>query len=134
MGEIRYSKMRGAQSMALIKARPWHFADLSLRRFEYFWFSVPQSQNRHPVGEYVRTLNFAFTSLAGVFGLALALRRHIPGAWLFFWAFLLTPFTYYFITAQARFRHPIEPLITILAIYLFQSAEKRRPKWLGGTV
>jgi hypothetical protein len=39
-------------------------------------------------------------------------------------AFAVIPFLYYFTFAQARFRHPLEPLITILGVYLFQSAEK----------
>jgi hypothetical protein len=36
------------------------------------------------------------------------------------------PITYYFITVQARFRHTLEPIITILAVFLFQSATLRR--------
>jgi len=50
----------------------------------------------------------------------------VPAAGLFAWAFLLLPVTYYFITVQARFRHPLEPLIAILTVYLFQSAEGRK--------
>jgi hypothetical protein len=50
----------------------------------------------------------------------------VPAAWLFAWAFLLLPLTYYFVTAAARFRHPLEPLITIFSVYLFQSARPRR--------
>jgi hypothetical protein len=30
---------------------------------------------------------------------------------------------YYGVAAHARFRHPLEPLIVILGVYLFQSAE-----------
>jgi hypothetical protein len=58
------------------------------------------------------------------------LKRRIPAAWLFAWAFLLIPLIYYFVTVHARFRDPIEPLIAILAVYLFQSAEKRWPHWI----
>jgi hypothetical protein len=38
----------------------------------------------------------------------------------------MVPLTYYFITVQARFRHPLEPIMTILAVFLFQSATKRQ--------
>jgi hypothetical protein len=85
---------------------------------------VPHPSDEGFLNEYGRNLNFQFTSIAGLLGLALALRRHVPAAWLFFWAFLLLPLTYYFVTVHARFRHPLEPLIAILAVYLFQSAEK----------
>jgi hypothetical protein len=52
------------------------------------------------------------------------MRRRVPAAWLFAMAFISIPFLYYFTFAEARFRHPLEPLITILGVYLFQSAEK----------
>ena len=40
-------------------------------------------------------------------------------------AFLLIPLAYYVISAASRFRHPIEPLIDLLGVYLFQQAELR---------
>jgi hypothetical protein len=33
---------------------------------------------------------------------------------------------YYLVTVHARFRHPLEPLIAILGVYLFQSATNVR--------
>ena len=57
-------------------------------------------------------------------GLALALHRRAPAAGLFAWAFLLLPLTYYVVTVHARFRHPLEPLLCVLGVYLFQSAER----------
>jgi len=55
----------------------------------------------------------------------LSLKNRIPGSRLFLWAFLLMPLAYYFLTVQARFRHPLEPLITIFTVYLFRSATSR---------
>ena len=62
----------------------------------------------------------------GLLGLGLALRNSVPGAVLMGWIFLLAPLPYYLVTVQARFRHPIEPLIAILGVYLFRSTEPRR--------
>ena len=124
MGELAYCRWRGGLAKRVIAADPARFLNLSLRRLYYFWFSVPHPGDEGFLNEYGRNLNFQFTSIAGLFGLALALRRHATAAWLFFWAFLLLPLTYYFVTVHARFRHPLEPLITILAVYLFQSADK----------
>lgn len=132
MGEIAYAKYRGALAKRVIAADPGRFALLSLKRLYYFWFSVPHPGDEGPVNEYGRNINFQFTSIAGLFGLVLALRRRVPAAWLFFWAFLLLPLTYYFVTVHARFRHPLEPLIDILGVYLFQSAEKTwRVRWFS---
>ncbi|HUB17783.1 MAG TPA: glycosyltransferase family 39 protein [Acidobacteriaceae bacterium] len=124
MGELAYVRMRGALAKRFIEADPERFAVLSLRRLYYFWFSVPHPGDEGFVSEYGRNLNFQFTSLVGLLGLALALRRRAPAAGLFLWAFALLPLTYYFVTVHARFRHPLEPLIAILGVYLFQSAEK----------
>jgi hypothetical protein len=44
------------------------------------------------------------------------------------WAFVLLPLPYYLVTVQPRFRHPIEPLITILAVFLFRSTAARSPQ------
>lgn len=132
MGEIAYAKMRGAMAKRIILADPGRFAVLCLKRAYYFWFSVPHPGDEGFVKEYGRNLNYQFTSIAGLLGLALALHRRIPAAWLFFWAFLLLPLTYYFVTVHARFRHPLEPLIAILTVYLFQSAEKSwQVRWFG---
>lgn len=124
MGEIDYVRMRGDLARQIIRSDWPRFWKLSARRFYYFWFSVPHPFDDAPWVEYGRSLNFQFTSLAGLLGLALALKRRVPGAVLFAWCFALLPLLYYFVTAHARFRHPFEPLIAILGVYLFQSAEK----------
>jgi len=124
LGEVRYVAQRGALARAFIAAHPAHFAADTARRIYFFWISVPHPADEAWYNELGRTLNFAFLSIAGLLGLALALRRRIPAAGLFAFAFLLLPSPYYLITVHARFRHPLEPLICILAVYLFQSAER----------
>ncbi len=111
--------------MERIRRHPGAFLRLSLRRFYFFWADVPHATRRgEEWTEYVRNLNFQFASITGILGLLLALRRRIPAAPLFAMAFVVVPFVYYFVFVQARFRHPLEPLIAILTVYLFQSAEK----------
>ena len=124
LGEVRYVAMRGAAAKAFIAAHPAHFCADVARRIYFFWAGVPHPADEAWYNEASRTLNFAFLSVAGLFGLGLALARRIPAAGLFAWAFLLLPIPYYLITVHARFRHPLEPLICILAVYLFQSAER----------
>ena len=130
IGELEYSRQQGEIAKAKIHAHPGLFAKNALRRVYFFWISVPHPYDSDKLGsiltEAIRRVNFSFFSFAGFLGLALALRRHIPGAWLFLWAFLIVPFIYYFVTVQARFRHPLEPIICILSVYLFQSADRTR--------
>src|SRR3984957_2352180 len=137
MGELAYSRMRGDRAMATMRADPLQFAQDSLKRVFFFWAGVPHPVSATPWVEYARSLNFIFASVCGLLGLALALRRRVPAAGLFAWAFLLLPLVYYGAAAHARFRHPLEPLMVILGVYLFQSAEltktvgKRKLKKLG---
>ncbi len=126
LGELRFVKERGAIAKAWIRSHPKQFLLLSMKRFYYFWVSVPHPMERTPWLEYSRELNYCFLSLSGLLGLAVALWKRTPASGLFAWAFLLLPFTYYFVTAGARFRHPLEPLIAVLAVFLFQSARPRR--------
>lgn len=125
LGEIAYTHQRGELAKIWIRSHPARFAALSLKRFYFFWASVPHPSLPHPLGDYVRQINYCFASITGLLGLALSLKRHIPAAALFAWAFALVPLTYYFVTVEARFRHPLEPLIVILTVYLFQSATPR---------
>jgi hypothetical protein len=111
--------------MRNLRAHPNLFWRNTGIRFYFFWFGVPHPTEPHPENEVVRMLNYSVLSVAGVLGLLLALRRRVPGAWLMAMAFLLVPAVYYAVTVQARFRHPLEPLIAILAVYLFRSAEPR---------
>jgi hypothetical protein len=124
MGELRYSAWRGELARQAIRADLPRFLRLCLTRVYFFWFGVPNA-DLSPIVNFGRGLNYGFTSLAGLLGLALALRRRIPGAGLFAAAFLLLPAAYYITTAHARFRHPLEPLIALLGVFLFQQAERR---------
>jgi hypothetical protein len=125
LGEIEYSRQQGERARGAIRAHPGLFAANALRRIYFFWIGVPKPDTGVAV-EAARRINFAFFSVTGFLGLVLALRRHVPGAWLFFWAFAVYPVVYYFVTAQARFRHPLEPILCILSVYLFQSADRTR--------
>jgi 4-amino-4-deoxy-L-arabinose transferase-like glycosyltransferase len=128
LGEVAYSKLRGEEAKAVIRAHPGTFLFHAFKRFVFFWDGVPDpiSNAKSLVSEVLREINYCFLSIAGILGLALALKRRVPGAWLFLWAFVSLPLVYYFISVQARFRHPLEPYIVILMVYLFQSAEPRR--------
>ena len=126
LGELEYSRQQGKHAKVLIQANPRRFAGYTMLRIDMFWVSVPHSAEKGVLLEAGREMNFCFLSISGWLGVGLALRRGVPGAWLFLWAFLLLPAVYYVITVQARFRHPLEPLICLLTVYLFRSADRTR--------
>jgi 4-amino-4-deoxy-L-arabinose transferase-like glycosyltransferase len=128
LGELEYSRQQGARAWALIDAHRGVFAINMLKRVWFFWVSVPHATENGWKGianETGREMSHAFLSLSGLFGLALALRNRVPAAWLFVWALAVIPLLYYVVTVQARFRHPLEPLICVLGVYLFRSAERK---------
>ncbi len=133
MGEVRYSKAQGQQAMTRLRAHPARFAHYTLDRFLFFWDGTPHPPEPHPALEYLRQLNYASWSALGLLGLGLMLRQRVPGGGLFAMAFLIVPLPYYVITVQPRFRHPIEPLIAVLSVYLIRSAQTgrafSRPLW-----
>jgi hypothetical protein len=61
-----------------------------------------------------------------IWGLGRALRKRQPGAWLFFWLIVSYPTIYYFVFPHPRYRHPIEPEIGILMLYVISEAEARK--------
>jgi hypothetical protein len=124
MGEVAYVRQRGDWAKAYIRSDRGRFLRLSLERVYWFWMNLPHPAVDHPFTEAVREATFGFLSVTGWLGLMLAIRQKIAGAWLFAAAFLLIPITYYFVTAGARFRHPLEPLMVILTVNLFSCAKR----------
>jgi hypothetical protein len=61
-------------------------------------------------------------------GLGRALRRHMPGAWLFFGLVLSYPLVYYFVFPHPRYRHPIEPELGILILYVISEVRSTRSR------
>jgi hypothetical protein len=126
IGEIAFCKERGEMAKAIFRAHPSRFAKYTWKRLYFFWIGVPHPIEKSFLTEAFRELNYSFLSLSGLLGLALAIWRRRPGAVLYASAFLLLPMVYYFVTVQARFRSPLEPLICVLGVYLFQSADRSR--------
>lgn len=126
MGEVKFAQMRQREAMANLESHPKLFAKWTLDRILFFWDGTPHAANGHLMNEYLRQLSYSFLSLCGLLGLALMLRRKVEGAGLFALTFVLVPLVYYLVTVQPRFRHPIEPLIAVLGVYLFRSTEPRQ--------
>jgi hypothetical protein len=125
MGELAYVAMRRQQAVDYIKADYWRFAVLCLKRFVYFWAGPPRLAQIWWLAEVKNSL-FLASSVLMFWGLGRALRRHKPGAWLLFWLILLYPAIYYVVFPGQRYRHPIEPEITILGVYLLSEAGRNR--------
>jgi 4-amino-4-deoxy-L-arabinose transferase-like glycosyltransferase len=117
MGELAWIAMRKQQALAYIKADYPRFAGLCFKRFVCFWAGPPKATEPVWLGPAKNSL-FLASSVVAFWGLGRALRQRRPGAWLLFWLILLYPAVYYGVYSILRYRHPIEPLITILCVFL----------------
>ena len=126
LGELGYIEWRKRQALDYIKADYPRFVVLSLKRFVYFWAGPPRLAEIWWLAEVKNSL-FLASSVLMFWGLGRALRHRKPGAWLLFWLILLYPFIYYVVYPGQRYRHPIEPEITILGVYLLTEAGRKAP-------
>src|SRR6202140_1499060 len=123
MGELAYIDMRKRQALDYIEADYARFARLCVKRFIYFWAGPPKTTQPWWMNDVKNSL-FLASSILMFWGLGRALRLRKPGAWLLFWLILFCPAIYYFVFPAPRYRVPIEPEITILAVFLLTEAEK----------
>ncbi|MFZ1140253.1 MAG: glycosyltransferase family 39 protein [Candidatus Sulfotelmatobacter sp.] len=124
MGELAYIAMRKRQALDYIRADYARFATLCAKRFIYFWAGPPKATQPWWMNDVKNSL-FLASSVLMFWGLGRALRLRKPGAWLFLWLVLLYPAVYYFVYSIPRYRHPIEPEMAILAVFLLTEAGKR---------
>jgi 4-amino-4-deoxy-L-arabinose transferase-like glycosyltransferase len=124
MGEIAYVAERQREAMAFIREDYARFMTLNMKRFVYYWGGVPRS-SEIPVLAPLKNSVFLASSVLGFWGLGRALRKRKPGAWLFFWLVLSYPALYYIVFPHPRYRHPIEPELGILMVYVISEAEKK---------
>jgi 4-amino-4-deoxy-L-arabinose transferase-like glycosyltransferase len=117
MGEIAYADACKRFAFDWIGSNPGRFAVVSLKRFFYYWNGVPKATGSTAPVDF-RTSAFLATSVLALWGLGRALRQKRPGAWLFAGLVLTYPTAYYFVFPHARYRHPIEPELIILIVFL----------------
>jgi len=128
MVELAYAEDCKRLAFGWVRENPGRFAVISLKRFFYYWNGVPKPSDSRALWDFRSSLFLAGSVLA-VWGVGRAVRQKVCGAWLFAGLILTYPTTYYFVFPHARYRHPIEPELVILAVFLLLQAGKRpRPQ------
>jgi 4-amino-4-deoxy-L-arabinose transferase-like glycosyltransferase len=125
MGELAYSDSCKRMAFDWISAHPERFAVISLKRLVYYWNGLPRATSSLAPVDF-RTSAFLATSILALWGLGRAVRQKRPGAWLFAGLVLTYPTVYYFVFPHARYRHPIEPELLILIVFLLSEVRWRR--------
>ena len=129
LGEMEYVATRKREAMDFIRENYGRFAWLSFKRFIYYWGGLPRSSEIPALAPFKNSL-FLASSVLAFWGLGRALRKKQPGAWLFLWLVVCYPAIYYFVFPHPRYRHPIEPELGILIVYVISEVEgirRRKP-------
>jgi hypothetical protein len=127
MGEIAYVAERKREALEFIRADYGRFAWISVKRFVYYWGGLPRSSEIPALAPFKNSV-FMASSVLAFWGLGRALRKRQPGAWLFLWLVLSYATIYYFVFPHPRYRHPIEPELGILILYVLSETEPRALK------
>ncbi len=124
LGEPRFCSEQGRLAREWVAQHPERFVVVSLRRFYYFWNGIPRLSKIQWLAETKNT-HFLFVSVLGIWGLLLALKRRVHGVFLFASLLAFYPLVYYICFPEPRYRHPIDPQLLILGIYLVSQAQTR---------
>jgi 4-amino-4-deoxy-L-arabinose transferase-like glycosyltransferase len=130
MGEMKFMDEKHEQVNQFIREHPGRFAWFTVERFGYFWAAPPQLTI---VGGYdfiiARHTGFLLAAVLAFGGLWLTVRNRVPGSFLFAACLLFYPLPYYLVNPFPRYKHPIEPVMILLVVYLFAEARKVEVHW-----
>jgi 4-amino-4-deoxy-L-arabinose transferase-like glycosyltransferase len=130
MGELAYSAEQSRLAKQWIAGNPKQFANLTFRRFIFYWNGLPRLSKIQALEQFKNSL-FLASSLLSIAGLVLAIKHRVHGVFLFASLLLVYPLIYYVTFPQPRYRHPIDPELVILGVYLFTQVSPRSPHLKG---
>jgi 4-amino-4-deoxy-L-arabinose transferase-like glycosyltransferase len=135
LGEIGFMDEKKEQLKDFVRDHPETALRFTLERIWYFWAAPPQATT--VAGYDFRIARHAQFLLAAIFSFA-------GLAWMAFgqprFAALLAPFLviyplpYYLVNPFPRYKHPIEPVMLILIVYVLSEANKVRLDWSDKTM
>ena len=130
LGELRFMDEKKEEVHHFIREHPGQFLEFTAMRAIYFWIAPPQATIVNGYDLMIsRHMNFLLGSLFAFAGLWLAIRNRVPGALLYVCFLIIYPLPYYLVNPFPRYKHPIEPVMTMLIVYLFYEARRIQVRW-----
>jgi len=124
LGEIGFMDEKKLEFHAFVQEHPGEFVRFTLKRIWYFWAAPPQATIVAGYDFWVaRHVEFLLASIFAFAGLVLAFVRKNPYRWLLTPFLLIYPLPFYVVNPLPRYKHPIEPVMLMLIIYVL--AESR---------
>ena len=119
LGEIAYMAEKKRQAFAFIRAHPGVFAWLTLKRVADVWTGVWNLSPNYLLANWDEALNIPFCtviSLLAFAGLYQVFRHDRETAWLYALVLAMEPAAFYITHVEVSYRHPIDPLLIVLAV------------------
>jgi len=130
LGEIRFMDEKKQELGEFIREHPGKVLLFSCERVWYFWAAPPQATIVAGYDLWVaRHVEFLLAALFAFAGLALAFRRRNRYAWLLAPFLIVYPLPYYLVNPFPRYKHPIEPIMLMLIVYVLWEAKAMQLNW-----
>jgi 4-amino-4-deoxy-L-arabinose transferase-like glycosyltransferase len=130
LGEMRFMEEKQQQVRQFIVEHPVLFIGFSLERAVYFWIAPPQANIVAGYDlSFARHIGFLIPAILAFGGLWISIRNRVKGSFLLACFLIIYPLPYYLVNPFPRYKHPIEPEMIMLAVYLFWQASRVQIRW-----
>jgi 4-amino-4-deoxy-L-arabinose transferase-like glycosyltransferase len=130
LGELGFMAEKKEEVRQFIREHPGRFLWFTVERAVYFWIAPPQVAIVVGYDLMIsRHTNFLLGAIFAFAGLWLTIRKRKRGAFLLACFLLIYPLPYYLVMPFPRYKHPIEPEMLLLIVYLFWEASKIQIRW-----
>ncbi len=130
LGELGFMAEKKREVRQFIVEHPGRFLRFTVERAVYFWIAPPQATIVAGYDLMIsRHTNFLLAAVLAFAGLWLTIRNRNCGAFLLACFLLIYPLPYYLVMPFVRYKHPIEPEMILLIVYLFWAARGVQVRW-----
>jgi 4-amino-4-deoxy-L-arabinose transferase-like glycosyltransferase len=132
LGELGFMSEKQQEVRQFISEHPGRFVRFTAKRAVYFWIAPPQATIVNGYDLMIsRHTNFLLAAVFAFAGLWLTIRNRVRGGFLLACFLLVYPLPYYLVNPFPRYKHPIEPAMLLLIVYLFWEARNIQVRWPG---
>jgi 4-amino-4-deoxy-L-arabinose transferase-like glycosyltransferase len=130
LGELGFMAEKQQEVRQFIREHPGRFLWFTIERAVYFWIAPPQATIVAGYDLMIsRHTNFLLGAAFAFAGLWLTIRNRKRGGFLLACFLLIYPLPYYLVNPFPRYKHPIEPEMILLIVYLFSEAHRIQVRW-----
>jgi hypothetical protein len=115
LGELKYFDRKKQDTLEFIRTYPWYFRELCFRRVLLYWWDFQDLNGDTP--DVLRAIARRTFSTMALLGVVFLWIRRREGAFLLSAVLVVFPVPYYLTYPYGRYRHVLEPLLLICALY-----------------